>query len=848
MVVAQACLANKADSVYLFSYATEKNHSKDGLQFAWSSNLEVWNQIGNGFSFLRCDYGRWDTEKRMIRPYIVLGKNNEWDCVWQVNERDNTFAHASSKDFVYWGRQSYPVTGKSNCIKPVVTFNAAMNNYSVVYRSENNNYYAVNTTDFKSYSLPIMVPASAYKDSTVSIILNGTQASGQIHKVPWAVADKLIKTFEIEQFKKNQREESSAQDNTRFAGLKQIDIKCSLQPAKAKPISDLLLGVFFEDLNYAADGGLYAELVQNRDFEYTMSDKEGHDSSWNNKYSWRLEGEGMSFFIDSLHPVHPNNPHYASLTTKTPGAALINTGFDGIPTKKGEQYNCSLFIKRKEGAGKLLIKLVTTENIVLAQSVINASALSWKQESVQLLANADAFDAHLVIQPQAVGTICLDMISLFPKNTFKERTNGLRKDLAQTIADIHPRFVRFPGGCLAHGDGLANIYRWKNSIGPLETRKPQRNLWGYHQTAGLGYFEYFRFCEDIKAEPVPVIAAAVSCQNSATGGTGQQGGIPIDQMDEYIQDIFDLVEYANGPVTTIWGKKRAAAGHPKPFNLKYIGIGNEDLITDVFEQRYTMIVAAMKEKHPEITVIGTVGPTFEGTDYEEGWKLADKLAIPVVDEHYYQMPGWFVNNQDYYDKYDRSKSKVYLGEYAAHLPGTRNTFETALAEALYLTALERNGDIVTMASYAPLLAKNAHTQWNPDLIYFDNTKVMPTVNYEVQKLYGNNMGSEYLPVDLLVSNNQDAVKKRIALSVVRDKVTQDIIVKMVNLLPAAANVNINLTGINVTGNTAIQTQLSGNPAGTEIKPVISNIPVAGIFDASLPPYSFTILRIKPIKN
>jgi alpha-L-arabinofuranosidase len=418
----------------------------------------------------------------------------------------------------------------------------------------------------------------------------------------------------------------------------------------------------------------------------------------------------------------------------------------------------------------------------------------------------------------------------------------LRADLAQSIADIRPRFVRFPGGCVAHGDGLENIYRWKNTIGPLEARMPQRNLWGYHQTAGLGYFEYFQFCEDIGAEPLPVVAAGVPCQNSGSGprGGGQQGGIPMEEMDEYVQEIIDLVEYANGDVNTKWGQLRAKAGHPKPFNLKYIGIGNEDLITDVFAERFNMIYKAMRQKHPEITVIGTVGPFNEGTDYIEGWKLATKEKVPMVDEHYYQTPGWFINNQDYYDRYDRSKSKVYLGEYAAHLPGRPNNVETALAEALYLTALERNGDVVHMASYAPLLAKEGHTQWNPNMIYFNNSEVKPTTGYYVQKLYGQHAGDVYLPSAIALDNNQDAVKKRVAVSIVRDTKTNDLVIKMVNCLPVAVYTTIK----GVTGSQAVKTVLQGNPADKNVLPVETTITVDKTASIELAAYSFTVLRIR----
>ncbi|RYZ49945.1 MAG: alpha-L-arabinofuranosidase, partial [Chitinophagaceae bacterium] len=486
----------------------------------------------------------------------------------------------------------------------------------------------------------------------------------------------------------------------------------------AKPISDLLMGIFFEDINYAADGGLYAELVQNRGFEYSPSDKQFRDKDWNAKHSWQIKGEGVGFAIDSSAPVHSNNPHYAVLQITTPGGSLVNAGFDGIAVKKGERYNLSFFARQLEGkAGRLLARLVTKEGEVIGKTTVSVSSSNWQKANAVITASADAKAASLELQPLQKGRLALDMVSLFPVKTFKGRTNGLRTDLAAVVADLKPRFVRFPGGCVAHGDGLENIYRWKNTIGPLEARKPQRNIWNYHQSMGLGYYEYFQFCEDLGAEPLPVIAAGVPCQNSGVGGAGQQGGIPMEEMDAYIQDILDLVEWANGDANTKWGKLRAEAGHPAPFNLKYIGIGNEDLITDVFEERFTLIYNALKEKHPEITVIGTVGPFYKGTDYEEGWEIATKLQLPMVDEHYYENPGWFVHNQDFYDRYDRNKAKVYLGEYASR----GNTLYNALAEALYLTGLERNGDVVHMSSYAPLLAREGATQWNPDLIYFNNT-------------------------------------------------------------------------------------------------------------------------------
>lgn len=835
------------DSVYLFAYATAKNNHHNGLHFAWSTDQQHWHSIGNEYGFLRSDYGRWGSEKRMIAPYLIQGPHGQWQCVWSLNEREHHFAHAASSDLIYWGRQSYPA-GKqgANCLQPVVRYDSQQGHYIITYTTNKGQFYSLTTSDFKTYTAPVEVPAEQYRNGSLTITLDGNQLTGQLYRVAWPVVDKLIKNYELKQYRRSQEGEHTGQDATRFAGLQPLEARITLQPAQAKPISDLLLGVFFEDINYAADGGLYAELIQNRDFEYKLSDKEGRDRSWTATHSWLLKGDNTTFTIDSLAPVHPNNPHYAVLETSKPGAALLNTGFDGITVKKGAQYNCSLFGKKLAGkAGKWQVSLVSKEGTVLAQTTISISAASWKKINAVLTPSADAGEANLQLQPLLAGKWALDMISLFPQKTFKNRPNGFRADLAQAIADIKPRFIRFPGGCVAHGDGLGNIYRWKNTIGPLEARTPQRNLWGYHQTAGLGYFEYFRYCEDIGAQPLPVLAAGVPCQNSGNGpqGGGQQGGIPMEEMDAYVQDVLDLIEYANGAPTTTWGKKRAEAGHPQPFNLKYIGIGNEDLITDLFEERFTMIYQAVKEKHPEITVIGTVGPFWEGTDYEEGWGIAEKLQLPMVDEHYYQQPGWFINNQDFYDKYDRRKAKVYLGEYAAHLPGRPNNLETALAEALYLTALERNGDVVSMASYAPLLAREGHTQWNPNLIYFNNAAVKTTVGYEVQKLYGIHAGDQYLPSLISLSNNQEAVRKRVAVSIVRATGSKDIIIKMVNLLPVPVNTTVDLNGITPAGTGAVKTMLQGQPADKNVKPVTEPFTVGGTSSTALPAYSFTVIRI-----
>ena len=790
------------DSVSLFAYATRGDDGRSGLRFAWSMDGKHWFEIGQNYGYLRCDYGRWGSQKKMLDPNLKQLPGGEWLCIWKLNDHDG-YGQARSKDLIYWEAQQYPRT----------------------------------TSDFEG--------------TRVKAKIAGHEETGTVSQVPWSVVDGLTRTYERNQYRNSLYGERPVQDKERFAGLKPIKATVTAQPEETKEISDLLMGIFFEDINYSADGGLYAELIQNRDFEYDPSDREG-DKNWNSTHSWKLEGENATFTISTSDPIHPNNPHYAVLKTNQPGAALTNTGFDGIALKAGEKYDFSLFARIPEGSksGKLLVRLVDADGTVQGETTVTVSSRSWKTYKAVLTAKTSA-DTRLELRPQSAGEIELDMISLFPQNTFKGRKNGLRPDLAQTLADMHPRFVRFPGGCVAHGDGLKNIYQWKNTIGPLEARKPARNLWGYHQSMGLGYYEYFQFCEDIGAEPLPVLAAGVPCQNSACHGDlrgGQQGGIPMSEMGAYIQDILDLIEWANGDARkTKWGKIRAESGHPKPFNLKYIGIGNEDLITDVFEERFTMIYLAIKEKYPEMIVVGTVGPFNEGTDYVEGWKLADKLGVPMVDEHYYQSPGWFLHNQDFYDKYDRSKkTKVYLGEYATHISGRRANMETALTEALYLAALERNGDVVHMSSYAPLLAKDGRTQWNPDLIYFNNREVRPTTGYYVQKLYGQHAGDHYIPSQVNLDNQDSRVKLRVGSSIVRDSKTGDVIVKLVNLLPVSIETDVRLPGMDGIQSSATRTVLAGAPEATPL-PVTDTIEAGTSFKQELPAYSFTVIRLKTQK-
>lgn len=837
-------MANEPDSAYIFSYATTENSGRNGLHLAWSHDAVEWHNIGNRYSFVKSDYGNWGGQKRMVDPYMIRTDNGTWFCVWSVNESHNTFAWTKTENLMSWKPQDYPLLKTANCQRPVISFNNSDNTFTLTYIS-NEKYYSITTSDFKTFSETKEVQSSDYKTNTITKEMPEGNVSGQMFKVSWNEVDALIKFCGYKQYKNELANERTDKDGERFANLKPITATITAKPDMAKPISDMLIGIFFEDINYAADGGIYAELVQNRDFEYNVADTKGRNKEWNSLYAWNLAGEGATLGIDTTAPIHSNNKHYAVVNISNIGASIANSGFDGITIRNNEIYDVSLFVKQEEGkGGKIEIKLVTDDKTVLASKTITATSSKWEKKSVALTASADADNARLEITPKYIGKTTFDMVSLFPRNTFNGRKNGLRADLATTLADIKPRFIRFPGGCVAHGDGIENIYRWKNSIGPLEARVPMRNIWSYHQTLGLGFYEYFQFCEDIKAEPLPVIAAGVPCQNSAVGGAGQQGGIPIDEMDSYIQDILDLIEWANGDgKKTKWGKIRAESGHPEPFNLKYIGIGNEDLISDVFAERYSMICKAVKSKYPDIKIIGTVGPFFEGSDYETGWKLADELNLDMVDEHYYQTPGWYIYNQDFYDRYDRSKSKVYLGEYAAHLPRRPNNLETALAEALYLTSVERNGDVVAMSSYAPLLAKEKHTQWNPDLIYFNNKEVKPTVGYHVQKLYGNNSGNEYISSSIKLSDNNEKVTNRIARSFVRDSITGDIIIKLVNMLPVEVASKIELQNLVSDNTTATATIMTGNPADRNILPQTSDIKIDETFDYKMPAYSFSVIRI-----
>ncbi len=808
--------AGVPDSVYVRPTALPRG---EGLMLQWSSDARKWENATQG-RILGSDYGTWGREKKFYAPSMAQGGDGLLAVVFQVNDYTNQFAVATTRDFIHWRPQDYPyMQGVGQCLAPVVQYSDGQ--YTVTFHNKEGKYYKTTTRDLIHFSAPQPVAQGAEPQTL------------RLHRhMISAVHDNQV-AFGV----KAAREAELAQDDaTRFAGLQTVNATLSVDVLNPLAISDKLMGIFFEDINYAADGGLWAELVQNGDFEYDPHDRMG-DRNWNASTAWSLQGEATLDY--KALGVSQNNSHAVRMTVteRQLGAALCNHGWDGIAVKKGAKYNLSLSLQ----GGSVEVALIDGDR-TLAKATLKGGK-QWKDVKAVLRPTADCNNAQLSIRPLKAGSVTMDMVSLLPQDTYKG--HGLRRDLCETLAALKPRFMRFPGGCVAHGDGLHNMYNWKETIGPLRDRKPQRNIWGYHQSRRMGYFEFFQFCEDMGMEPLPIVPAGVPCQNSSDGGGGQQGGIPMEQMGAYIQDVLDLIEWANGDATTEWGRKRIAQGHKAPFGLKMLGIGNEDLISPTFTERYLMICKAVHEKYPEIKVCGTSGPFYYGSDYDEGWRLAteNKDVISLVDEHYYLSPGWFIYNQNYYDHYDRQAPHVYLGEWAAHLPNRRSTIETALAEALYYCSLERNGDVVEMSSYAPLLAKEGHTQWNPDMIYFNNTEVKPTVGYYAQMMCGQSSGNEYLPTSFTTPERRHGVAQRLAASTVRDTKTGAVYLKLVNLLPVEANVQLQLGSLLPAAKTCAMTRLSGNYDSTTARPEQSEVTLAPDGTLQIPAYSFTLIAL-----
>ena len=518
-------------------------------------------------------------------------------------------------------------------------------------------------------------------------------------------------------------------------------------------VSPLLHGVFFEDINYGADGGLYAELVQNRSFEH-----QEHLYAWGtvNRGAQGTVNRGAqgTVTVESAEPLNAKNPHYVRLniTEGGKGFGVANYGFGGIVVKADENYLFSVRARSADGFNGVLRVFIEDETgRSLGDCALTGLTAQWQKYDGVIKSSGSAAHARLVVLATAQGRVDLDVVSLFPENTWKHRRNGLRADLVQMLADLHPAFMRFPGGCIVEGMDLPNRYQWKDTIGDVAERPENWNRWQdamseatapqYYQTCGLGFFEFFQLCEDIGAEPVPILNCGMACQYES------KQLVPLDQLGPLVQDALDLIEFANGPVASSWGARRAAMGHPEPFHLKIVGVGNEQWGDQYFE-RYTIFQAALKAKHPEIQVVTGAGPGVDDGFWKLAWdKFTNGTPADIVDEHYYRPPQWFLENATRYDAQERRGTKVFAGEFAAHDgPQHRSTLRAAVAEAAFMTGLVRNSDLVAMSSYAPLFAKAGAFQWAPDLIWFDNTRVYGTPSYHVQALYSRNRPDVVLPV------------------------------------------------------------------------------------------------------
>ena len=630
-------------------------------------------------------------------------------------------------------------------------------------------------------------------------------------------------------------------------------------PSGGKHISDELIGIFFEDISSSADGGLYAELVQNGSFEFNLAERDG----WGPGTAWRVVRPGHSLGLAQAlqqEPLHANNPNYMRLNIERvghyydydgwTGFGLENNGFDGINVKKNAKYDFSLFARCVDGKDKqvrVVLLVPGKERKVLADTTITVSGKAWKKYAATLTASEDCPKAALQVLALNTGVMDVDMLSLMPQDTYKG--HGLRRDLAEALEALNPKFMRFPGGCVVHGggDGFWNTYRWKTTVGPKEQRRQLKNTWGYHQSMGLGYYEYFQLCEDMNMQPVPILPCGVSCQGT-NGGWGMktqaQDVVPMNEMDEWVQDALDLIEWANGDASTKWGRVRAEAGHPKPFNLKYLGIGNEEKITPEFAERFKYMYDKITKAHPEIVIVGTAGPGSHpgNPDFDNGWKIAEEIGLPILDEHYYEKHTYFETSRQY-DSYPRDrKTKVYLGEYASKDKKLRD----ALAEALYLIHVERNGDVVCMTSYAPLFAKKNATNWNPDLIYFDNERPFLTCSYYVQQMFGKSSGNYYYGDCVKFSGEKTNMQEQ---SVVLNTKTRQLFVKLCNASADSRTATIDLSRFKGVKTAAVKTTISGSPDDENnydaqpIAPVTENVKVKKQMNVDVKPYSFTMFTI-----
>ena len=586
-------------------------------------------------------------------------------------------------------------------------------------------------------------------------------------------------------------------------------IDAAKSPAKIQPT---MYGLFFEDINFAADGGLYAELIKHRSFEF---DKPlmGWTQPQTDSNTMNLQSGYATPINSSVNG--PSSTYMRIRVNNDKNYDLINEGFRGIGLHQGEDYAFSINAALGQGEiQKIIVRLIDENNKVLAETSITPKSKDWQSYTAKLTANETHAKAQLHLSFEGNGDIDIDMVSLFPVDTWKGRPGGLRKDLVQLLDDLDPGFLRFPGGCIVEGRTLAQRYQWKQTVGDVEDRQILISRWNeelphklapdYYQSFGLGFFEYFQLAEDLGAEPLPILSCGIACQFN----TGEI--VPLGELDPYVQDALDLIEFANGSVDTRWGRLRADMGHPKPFNLTMIGIGNEQWGPDYIE-RLKAFKRVIEPKHPEITIVPGSGPFPDGPHFDYAMTELKKLDTKLIDEHYYKKTQWYLDNVTRYDNYDRNGPKVFVGEYAAQSVGVlsqdnKNNWETALAEAAFMTGLERNADIVTLTSYAPLLAHADAWQWAPDMIWFNNLSAYGTPNYYVQKLFSNNKGT-----DLMSISYQGAAvigQNNLYSSAVKDSNAGQLIVKLVNVGDAPLAVDLNVIGESLSGNGSVITLTS----------------------------------------
>ena len=641
-------------------------------------------------------------------------------------------------------------------------------------------------------------------------------------------------------------------------GFFAIAQKTNLEVDIAKTITKIqptMYGIFVEDINFAADGGLYAEMIKNRSFEFELP-LMGWQQPNSDRHSMNKQS-GIATTIKLSENI--TNANFCRVIINDDnGYEIINEGFRGMGIKKDARYNLSLKAENHDGAiKKIIVQFIDKNKKVLGETSIAPTSSDWENYTAQLTAIETEAKAQIRITFEGTGTIDLDMISIFPEDTWKNRKKGLRKDIVQLLDDMKPGFLRFPGGCIVEGRTLAKRYQWKKTVGPVEDRETFVNRWNsemadrpapdYFQSFGIGFYEYFLLSEDLGAEPLPILSCGMACQFN----TGELA--PMEELDPYVQDALDLIEFANATVDTPWGKVRRDMGHPEPFNLKYIGVGNEQWGVDYIE-RYKVFEKAIKDKYPNMIIVSGSGPFPEGDYFDYGWEELKKLNAEIVDEHYYKSPEWFRENATRYDNYDRNGPKVFAGEYAAHPKvengPKENNWEAALSEAAFMTGLERNADVVHLTAYAPLMAHIDAWQWAPDLLWFDNLNSYGTPNYYVQKLFSTNSGTD------LISITKDGAaltgQEELYASAVKDSDKKEVIVKLVNTSAMSKEVRIQLNGQRLTGNATLVTLQNSDLTGgnsfefpENISPSEEKVKVDGRnVSLKLAPYSVNVLKIK----